>query len=174
MKAKSCKDIERKVPRPLMQKGIEKCKENIIDYLLDAKLISKTGRLHHAIISLEFALEEFGKILLLKETMNNDKKDPVEINGKEFCSHNGKVERALKVLDPSRKFRVMFSGYFLRNYFAGFFPLGYGGETVIGDKLRLDCAFVDFVNNDWTIGCVINQDYFQELVNLIEQELLNV
>lgn len=175
MKAKrlSCKSIERKVPRSLMQKGIEKCKENIADYLLDARLIAKTGRLSHAVISLEFALEEFGKILLLEETLKNNKGDFLEINGYEFCDHIKKVERALKVLDPTRKFRVLFPGWFPRNYFpSGSFPSGYWGETIIGDKVRLSCAFVDFINGDWVLGKIINSDYFEELVTLIEQKLI--
>ena len=59
----SCKDIKRIVPRARMQEGIEKCKGNVADYLKDACIIAETGRLYHAIISIEFALEEFGKIL---------------------------------------------------------------------------------------------------------------
>jgi len=165
-----CRDIERKVPRAQMQKGIKKCKDNIADYLQDARLIAKTGRLYHAIISLEFALEEFGKILLLKETMNNDKKDPLEIIGHDFCDHNGKAERALGVLDPAKKLRVLFDTVFVR----GIFKPHVWGETAIGDKTRLDCAFVDFINNDWVLGRNINPEYFEELVTLIEHGLKSV
>jgi AbiV family abortive infection protein len=145
----SCKDIKRIIPRADMQKGIDKCKDNVTDYLKDTCLIAKSGRLHHAIISLEFALEEFRKILLLKETMDNDKSDPVKINGYEFCSHNKKVKRALQFLDPMQKYRVLFESVFERGVFvAGMWE----GETVIGDQTRLDCAFVDYINNDWTLG----------------------
>ena len=171
MKKPSCRDIERKVPRALMIDGIEKCKDNIADYLQDAQIIAKTGRLYHAIISLEFALEEFGKILLLKENLTNDKRDPVEINGNEFCSHSRKADRALRVLDPRQKFRVLFEGFWER----GFWEAGmWEGETVIGDSTRLDCCFVDFIKNEWALGRKINPDYFQEFVALIEQEIRRI
>jgi AbiV family abortive infection protein len=149
-----------------MQEGIDKCKENIADYLKDAVIIADTGRLYHAIISLEFALEEFGKILLLKETMNNDKSDTVPINGNEFCNHNRKAERALKIIDPRHKFRVLFETFWER----GFWEAGMWGETVMGDKTRLDCAFVDFIDNNWMLGRKINPNYIQDLVTVIEQE----
>jgi len=167
----SCKDIKRIVPRTRMQEGIEKCKGNIADYLKDACIIAETGRLYHAIISLEFALEEFGKILLLKETLNNDQGDPVEINGYEFCNHIKKVERALKILDPLQKYRVLFETVVERGLFvAGMWE----GETVIGDRTRLDCAFVDFIDNNWTLGRNINPEYFQDLITLIQQQLEKV
>jgi AbiV family abortive infection protein len=166
-----CKDIKRIVPRARMQEGIEKCKGNIADYLKDACIIAETGRLYHAIISLEFALEEFGKIVLLKETLDNDKSDALKIDGNEFCSHNRKVERALKILDPLQKYRVLFETVFERGVFvAGMWE----GETVIGDRTRLDCAFVDFINNNWALGRNIKPAYFQDLVTLIQQGLEKV
>jgi AbiV family abortive infection protein len=151
-----------------MQEGIEKCRGNIEDYLKDACIVAETGRLYHAIISLTFALEEFGKILLLKETLDTDTSDALKIDGYEFCTHNRKVERALKFLDPMHKYRVLFETVFERGVFeAGMWE----GETVIGDRTRLDCAFVDFINNNWTLGRNIKPEYFQDLVTLIQQGL---
>lgn len=167
----SCKDIKRIVPRARMQEGIDKCKGNIVDYLKDACIIAETGRLYHAIISLEFALEEFGKILLLKETLDKDKSNALKIDGNEFCNHNRKAEKALKILDPTQKYRVLFETVFKRGVFAADM---WKGETVIGDRTRLDCAFVDFLNNNWTLGRNIKPAYFQDLVTLIEQGLEKV
>lgn len=163
-----CREIKRIVPRVRMQEGIEKCRGNIKDYLEDACIIAKTGRLYHAIISLEFALEEFGKILLLKEALDTDTSDALEIDDNEFCNHNRKAEKALKILDPTQKYRVLFEGVFKR----GVFKVGmWKGETVIGDRTRLDCAFVDFINNNWVLGRKINQTYFQDLVTVVQQGL---
>jgi AbiV family abortive infection protein len=153
-----------------MQVGIEKCKGNIVDYLRDAMLIADTGRLHHAIVCLEFALEEFGKILLLEETMVKNKSDPVEVDGNEFCDHNKKSDRALSHLDPTEKFRVLFSPLWER----GMWEIGMWGETVIGDRTRLDCSFVDFINNDWILGKKIDERYLQDLISVIEQGLKGV
>lgn len=150
-----------------MQEGIDKCKGNITNYLQDAVLIANTGRFYHALICLEFALEEFGKILLLKETMNKNKNDPVEIDGYEFCNHNRKADRALANLDPAQKFRVLFSPMWER----GIWEVGVWEETVIGDRTRLDCSFVDFINNNWTLGKDIDKTYFQDLARVIEQGL---
>jgi len=154
-----------------MQKGIEKCRENVKDYLEDARLIADSGRLNHAVISLQFAIEEFGKLLLLKESLNNANTDPVEINGKDFCNHDNKTEKALKVVDPQSKYRLLFRGYFGNHFPRGHFPLGYFGGRKISNKLRLDCAFVDFVNGKWTSGRLINSQRFHELVDIVEQEL---
>jgi AbiV family abortive infection protein len=154
-----------------MQEGIEKCKNNITDYLKDASLIAQAGRYYHAIISLEFALEEFGKILLLKETMNNCKGDSININSNEFCSHDRKVERALKILDPSHKYRILFESFAERGLFeAGMLE----GETVIGDSTRLDCAFVDFIDNAWTVGRNIKPAFLQDLADVIEKGLKTI
>lgn len=169
-----CQDIERKVPKALMPKGIEKCRENAINYLEDARLIAKTGRLNHAVISLQFALEEFGKLLLIQESLNNATTDPIEINGKDFCDHNAKAEKALKLVDPSSKFRILVEGWFGDWFSVGYFPLGYWGERAINNKLRLDCAFVDFVNGNWLSDRLINPKNFQRLVDAVEQELRKV
>ena len=163
----SCKDIKRIVPRARMQEGIDKCKENIADYLQDALLIANTGRLYHAIISLEFALEEFGKMLLLKESMNKETGDSIRIDGNEFCSHDKKLMRALEFIDSKKEYRVLWQIAWLKMAF----PLGFYPHVTISSETRLSCSFVDYKDNNWTLGKIINPDSFKKLISAIEQEL---
>lgn len=110
----NCNDIERKVPTSIIDEGITFYKKNITDYLKDARIIVEQGRPYHAVISVEFALEEFGKILLIKESAQNPINGVVDINGKkrgnvfEFCDHNRKVNKALAVVDPEGNYRTIF------------------------------------------------------------------
>jgi AbiV family abortive infection protein len=55
------------VPISKIADGVALCKRNIVDYIKDARLIIEDGRLYHAVINVEFALEEFGKALLIIE-----------------------------------------------------------------------------------------------------------
>ncbi len=165
-----CSKIKRDIPKSRLQDGINRCKENVTDFLLDVRLIADAGRFDHAIISLEFALEEFGKALLLKEALKN-KSDPVTINGVEFCNHDKKAKKALEIIDPAHIFRVLFGGYFPPEYFGNYFTEGYWGGTTINNDLRLSCAFVDFIENNWTKKRSINPTSFLNLVEIIEQEI---
>ena len=163
-----CREIPRIVPRERMQEGIDLCKRNIVDYLKDTRIIANEGRLYHAVISLEFAVEELGKLLFLKETMKNEASDIIAIDGFEFCSHNNKVKRALEFLDPQNKYRILFSGFCVRGLFvAGLLA----GETEINSTTRLDCAFVDFLDKKWTIGRNIDLSYLNEFVTIFEEKL---
>ena len=168
-----CPDIKRDVRRTLMQKGIDLCKGNITDFLQDALIIAKEKRLCHAVISAEFALEEFGKLLLLRDSMNNVVTDVISIDGKEFCNHDAKAERALTFLDKEKKYRVLFyEGMWQRETWApGMWP-----EEIIeiSSATRLACAFVDYVNNDWILGTKIDEDLFQEFVAHFKQKLAEV
>jgi AbiV family abortive infection protein len=163
-----CRDIKRLVPRALMREGINLCKTNIADYLKDTKIIAEEGKLYHAVISAEFAVEELGKLLLLKETMEKEASDPIVIDGMEFCSHNKKVKRALKFLDPQNKYRILFSGIWERGVWASDV---WSGETEISSPTRLECAFVDFLDNHWTVGRDINPTYLKEFITNFEEKL---
>jgi AbiV family abortive infection protein len=148
-----------------MQEGIDKCKENIADYLHETKLIVKEGKLYHAVISAEFALEEFGKLLLLKDIMRDDPSPNVTIDGKQFCDHDGKARRALSEFDPTNKYRILFQ------IWDGVWKAGIWEDTEIGNLTRLKCAFVDFLNNRWTLGTEIDPTLFQEFITKFEEAI---
>jgi hypothetical protein len=76
----------------------------------------------------------------------------------------------LDLIDPSKKYRVLFETVWER----GLWDSDVWGETVINDKLWLDCCFVDFINNDWILGQKINAAYFNELIKLIEEAIKKI
>ena len=163
-----CKDIVRKVPRALIQDGIDKCKSNIDDYLKDAALISKNDKLYHALISLEFGLEEFGKLLLIKKTRDNSLSDPLEIDNNIFCDHDAKVKMALDILDPAEKYRTLFQ------IWAPIWKKGMWETTELSSATRLDCAFVDFKNGCWTIGRKVDPKLFENFLTHFKEGLKKV
>ena len=78
-----------------MPEGISLCKTNITDFLKDAKLLVDNSTLSHAYISVQFAVEELGKILIFREKMKADASDPLVIKYVEaFKSHKSKTEKA--------------------------------------------------------------------------------
>jgi AbiV family abortive infection protein len=171
----NCSDVQRKVPESLIKEGIDLCKSNIIDYLTEAKLIISQGRAYHAVISVEFALEEFGKLLLIKESAQNPVNGVVDINGKrksktvEFCDHKRKVERALAIVDPKGSYRTI-----LRIWPEGMWQKGMWDEPEISSNTRLECAFVDFRNNKWTLRTKIDDNLLSQFINQLELEVSKV
>ena len=161
---------QRLIPRKLMQKGIDLCKANIADFLNDAKLIMAEGRMNHAYIMVEFAIEEIGKIVMIKEAFDQDPHDPFRVKGEVFGTHRGKSEKAWEVLDP--KFRLIFDegrtakGLFVRGMWQN------QEDVEANHKTRCECAFVDFVGESiWIVGTDIKKNLLENLINHIEEKL---
>ena len=166
------KYIDKLIPRKLVQEGIDFCKRNITDFLADAKIIIAEGRINHAYVMVEFAIEEFGKIIMIKEAFNSDLNDPFRVKGEVFGDHKGKSEKAWEVLDP--KFRIIFDD--------GMFVEGMWQremwekqeDTTASHKTRCECAFVDFTGSVWIVGRDIKEDLLEKLVTHIEENLVKV
>jgi len=151
-----------------MKEGIELCKDNILAFLRDARLIIEEGRLNHAYVSVEFAIEELGKIVMLKEALNSSKDDPVLVKDRIFRSHIGKPEKAFTVLDF--KFKTIYKGIFNDKIFN---PRTFNTGTTVSHRTRLECAFVDF-NRTWHIGKRIKENLLVDLIKHIEEKLPHV
>jgi len=157
------------IPRKLMQKGIEVCKRNITDFLADANLIMAEGRINHAYVMVEFAIEEFGKIKMIKDAFNSDLNDPFRVKGAVFGDHKGKSEKAWEVLDP--KFRIIFDEGMWKE---GTWQRGTWEkqeDTTASHKTRCECAFVDFTGSIWIVGRDMKKDLLQSLIIHIEEKL---
>lgn len=157
------------IQRKLLQKGIDLCKANITDFLKDAQLIMAEGRTNHAYVIVEFAIEEFGKIIMIKEAFNSDLNDPFKVNGEVFSDHKGKSEKAWEILDP--KFRIIFDEGMWQE---GCWQRGVWEKqenTTASHKTRCDCAFVDFTASKWIVGRDIKKDLLENLITHIEENL---
>ena len=167
-----CSDIKRDVPISKINEGVAFCKRNIVDYIKDARLIIKDGRPYHAVINVEFALEEFGKALLIIKAKQNSPTNKVDINGKkkgnfvEFCDHNRKVDRALALIDPTDDYRTIF-----RMAEKGCFEKGILDEPEINHETRLECSFVEYKNNKWNLRTSIDEQLLNTFIDHLELEV---
>lgn len=151
-----------------MQEGIDLCKKNALVFLKDAKLVIKYERLCHALVSVEFAIEEIGKIVMLQEALKNSNQDPVPVEEKVFRSHKDKSDNAWTVLDP--KFKVVFEGDFDGEAFEW---KDFLTDTKASHKTRLECAFVDFDESRkiWHLGRDMDESRLIALIKHIEARL---
>jgi len=159
---------DRIIPRAEMPKGIDLCKQNVLAFLNDARLIISENRLSHAYISVQFALEELGKILIFRDKMTSDNSDPLVIKKNEaFSNHSSKTEKAWTFLDTKFK-RIFDEGAFE----IGLFVKGMAQEDTYAEyQTRLDCAFVDYYALRWQIGRDIKKELLVNLINHIEEKL---
>lgn len=159
---------DRIIPRAEIPKGIDFCKQNVLDFLKDARVIIAENRLSHAYVSVQFALEELGKILIFRDKMNSEKNDPLVIKKNEaFGNHTNKTERAWKFLDPN--FRKIFDEGVWAD---GIWAKGVWKENTYAEyQTRLDCAFVDYYALRWQIGRDIKKGLLENLINHIEAKL---
>jgi AbiV family abortive infection protein len=72
--------------------------------------LNSANRTLHAFILAEFALEEYGKIQILIETLEKTNNDPVEVNRHNLLHHPYKENEAWKELDS--EFRAVKTGRF--------------------------------------------------------------
>jgi len=128
-------------------------------------MIIKEGRFNHAYVSVEFAIEELGKFVMLKEALDSSKDDPILVEDRIFRSHKGKPEKAFTVLDP--KFKTIYRGIFDDRIFD---PRIFDTGTSVSHRTRLECAFVDY-NGAWYIGRRINENLLIDLINQIREKL---
>ncbi|MGA2682980.1 MAG: AbiV family abortive infection protein [Candidatus Bathyarchaeia archaeon] len=89
----------REIPKLKVQAGIDLCKKNVYVFLETAEILIKSGNLNHAAINLEFGIEEYGKILMLKDEFAKSA-DPMQVQERVFRSHKNKSERAWRIGDP--------------------------------------------------------------------------
>jgi len=93
------------IPKEKLEKGIKLCIDRAKQLTKDAVTVAKKGNISHSLGLYTFAVEEFGKSLLLKEQKemkNGNVLVPVWIFGgkskKRKNSHNKKFQKALKEL----------------------------------------------------------------------------
>ena len=160
-----------KIPRKMFQEGIELCKKNVLDYLNEAEMMAQKGSLHHAYVSVQLAIEETGKALWLKDELQKNPNDPVNvpdvvfgINGNK--SHKLKFERASKVLNQDMLW--VCKGPFDRDIFN---PRVFNVGREASPETRLLNAYVKFDEKaqKWYIGCDIDSSILNALIKNVEE-----
>lgn len=148
----------------------------MLDYLNEAKLIAQKGSSHHAYVSVQFAIEELGKALRLKDELQRNPSDPVEVPDVIFGknggrSHKLKFERATKLLNPDLLW--VCKGIFNRKIFS---PKVFDVGKEASPETRLRNAYVGFdeKKQKWYIGCRIDKSKLNDLIQSIEQIILSL
>lgn len=103
---------------------------------------------------------------MLKDALNESKKDTVTIKGNVFTSHKSKSTNVWRILDE--KFKTIFDGDFDDESFS---PVSFLTDTKASHDTRLDCAFVDFDEDTWHLGRDIDKKMLEELIQHIEDHL---
>lgn len=114
---------------------------------------------------MQLAIEEFGKIVMLKDAFESSSTEFISVNNYVFTSHKLKTERAFSILNP--ELREIHTGGFGKGFFRGF-----DISTEVNHKTRLDCAFVDFIENSWFLGRIVDREKLEALIRNIEDNLL--
>jgi len=140
-----------KIPLGMIQKVIEACRVNAQGFLDDARMIISKGRFGHAYVVVQLAIEELGKIVLLKERRAETAKRAgvweISINRKkERENHKFKAQKAWTLLDTS--LRVLHKGAFDKG-----FGRRFDVDTIASHTTRLECAYVD-IDEDSNICCL--------------------
>ena len=106
-----------RIHRAKMPELIELCKRNILDFLESAEILNKSDNTVHASILVGFALEEYGKIMILEDALKKHN-DPVVVDRCKFTNHDFKEQKYGHVLIPNtEKSRLVVSRKVLANRF---------------------------------------------------------
>jgi len=154
------------IPREQLHLGISKCLDKAKALLTDARILLKSSSLLHASTLFSFALEEFGKAILLKEALDLRSDDPAQIIG--FLDHETKLQK-LRSHVPEQWIQ-MFPGAFQGNAFQG----GVFQVDVIADLgTRLKSLYVDWDErtHDWRIPPKVDETSLNKSLDQVEHEL---
>ncbi|MEJ2271447.1 MAG: AbiV family abortive infection protein [Candidatus Bathyarchaeota archaeon] len=158
------------IPKSEFEDGIKKIKKNILNFLDSAEILLNSNKKDHASILTEFAIEELGKILMLKDEYDN-LSNSIKIPKSVFRTHKGKSERAWQFLNQS--YRMISNGGFERSDDGSIgFERGFEQVTFASHNTRLECAFVDFENSKrWYVGRNIDSTKLKEQIKHIQEKI---
>ena len=162
------------IPKAKFAEGINKIKMNITSFLDSAEDVLKSNKADHAAIFTEFAIEELGKMLMLKDEYENSSSDTINVPKSIFRTHKGKSDRAWQFLDQD--FKMISKGGFERSDDGNIgFERGFEQVTFASHHTRLECAFVDFESsNRWYVGRNIDPAKLKEQIDHIREKALGV
>ena len=162
----------KRIPISLVQKVMEACRINALAYLDDARMILSKGRFGHAYVSVQIAIEELGKLVLLKERRDEAWKTgkwEVSIKVKEeWKNHRYKAQKAWTMLNPDLKHLhvgALNAKVFDRKAF--------DVSTEASHITRLEYAYVEFdeESQSWYLGPVIDKSRLEALIQNVEKAL---
>lgn len=149
-----------KISLSKIEEGIKLALEKCDEHLASAEILASRGALGSAVVSLEFAIEEFGRAIALIEKYKAGSED---VERKLFIDHDYKYNKAWTVLPTSLK--TIYEGSFDP---AVFDPKIFdAGKETISPRTRLDATYVNYdeKTREWKVGVRADRDKIQKIID---------
>ena len=143
------------IPRLKLRGGAAKCLEVAASRLDEAAALIEAGFLSQATVIFSFAVEEYGKAVLLRQAYETGG-DPVVVTM--FYEHKEKLAAAANVI-PAKHLRLT-SGFFDPDWFD---PCFFDTGTRLDVAARLDGLYVNW-DGDWRHGVSVDVDTLRESI----------
>jgi len=153
-----------RIPSKKIQEGIEYSLEKSAQHLTGAEACLSKGILDGAVALIEYAVEEFGRAVALREKLETGSE---EVERELFSSHEYKYEKAWTVLPQELK--TIYEGTFdVAVFDEAVFDVG---KESISPRVRLDAIFVNYdeTNDKWKIGIRADKHKLKRLIEGIKQ-----
>jgi AbiV family abortive infection protein len=159
----------KKIPRSKANEGLGIIRSQIRDLVDASKEIteSKDASLHlrFAYVLPQFAIEELGKRLMLKEEFQNNSDDVLVIE--DWFNHESKFEKAWTILEQSKK--IVHKGVYGKTAFSNDFDI----DVEAFHRLRVQSTYVDYFEdkNRWNLELFHNEKWDKELILSLADEI---
>lgn len=126
---------EKRIPRAKIEEGIKFSLQKAEKHLGAAELLIENSFPDNAVAAIEFAIEEFGRAIYLRERLN---KGLETIENTLETSHKLKYDKAFSVLSQDLKTiweDTLFSAFPKGYWPKGYWPEGYWGERIVKETI---------------------------------------
>ena len=163
-----------KVPRWKLRNGIVQCLTLVAMRLDEAEALLTGGYPTQATIIFTFAVEEFGKAVLLRRAFEGSRETDVLVVIDGFYDHTAKLEAAATEI-PKEGLLVGHAGFQANAFQAMAFQIGASADDW---KVRLDAMFVDWVpraadglEGKWQWGVKTDVDVLAKSLKAVQERL---
>lgn len=157
-----------KIPSEKIAEGIKVSLERTEEHLAGAEVLIENKNMNNAVVLVEFAIEEFGRAVALKEKLQKRSEDVESIL---FTNHDYKYDKAWSVLPIEMK--TIYEGSFSP---LDFHPDDFDTESeTISPRIRLDATFVNYdeVTQEWKKGIQADPEKLVNIITKIREEIAN-
>jgi hypothetical protein len=162
----------KKIPKTKIDEGIGISLKKSLQHLDGAEVLVRQNLLNDAVALIEFAIEEFGRSVYLKERLNSGLED---VEKSLETSHWLKYDKAFSVLPEKLKtiWESTISPQFPPQYFPkGYFPIT---KETISPLTRLNAIFPYFDENSqtWHDGIAVDRNKLLEIIEELRENIRN-
>jgi len=157
-----------KISSEKIAEGIKVSLDKTEEYLTGALVLIENKNIDNAVALVEFAIEEFGRAVALREKLQERTED---VETDLFTNHAYKYDKAWSVLPIEMK--TIYEG--------SFSPLDFhpaesdAGREAISPRTRLDATFVNYdkVTQEWKKGIQADPEKLASIISKIREEIAN-